>query len=159
MTARSSTTTRSHCACSSVRAASRRWLSSTATEAATSSARSRDMIRFLATLALCGVVVMPHASAARPDIPTFRHVLVVVFENKERDAIVGTTAAPTFDALARRYATLSKYHAVAHPSLPNYLALVSGSTHGIRSDCTSCVIRAPSPTRSSTPLSPGKHTP
>jgi hypothetical protein len=71
-------------------------------------------------------------------------VLLVVLENKERDQIVGNAAAPTFKVIAHRYATLSNYDAVAHPSLPNYLALVSGSTHGIRSDCTSCVIRAPS---------------
>ena len=96
----------------------------------------------LAALAVCGLVVTPAASAARPHIPAFRHVLVVVLENKERDQIVGNAAAPTFNAIAQRYATLSNYDAVAHPSLPNYLALVSGSTHGIRSDCTSCAIRA-----------------
>jgi phospholipase C len=33
---------------------------------------------------------------------------------------------------------------VTHPSLPNYLALVSGSTQGITSDCTSCVVDATS---------------
>jgi phosphatidylinositol-3-phosphatase len=38
------------------------------------------------------------------------------------------------------YAVLGRYYGVAHPSLPNYLALVSGSTHGIHSDCTSCVV-------------------
>jgi len=31
---------------------------------------------------------------------------------------------------------------VAHPSLPNYLALVSGSTQGVTSDCTSCQVAA-----------------
>jgi phosphatidylinositol-3-phosphatase len=97
-----------------------------------------------ATLALCVLVVATHARAARPRVPVFRHVLVVVLENKERAEIVGNPAAPTFNALARRYATLSNYDAVAHPSLPNYLALVSGSTHGIHSDCTSCVVHAPS---------------
>ena len=34
------------------------------------------------------------------------------------------------------------YHGVAHPSLPNYLALVSGSTQGIHDDCTDCVVNA-----------------
>ena len=69
---------------------------------------------------------------------------MVVFENKERDGIVGNRAAPTFAALGRRYAKLSAYTAVAHPSLPNYLALVSGSTQGIHSDCTSCIVGGPS---------------
>ncbi len=54
--------------------------------------------------------------------------------------MLGNTDAPTFAALSRRYATLSNYRAIAHPSLPNYLALVSGSTQGITDDCTSCVV-------------------
>jgi phospholipase C len=37
---------------------------------------------------------------------------------------------------------MTNYTAVAHPSLPNYLALVSGSTQGITSDCTDCIVRA-----------------
>ncbi|HKD93269.1 MAG TPA: alkaline phosphatase family protein [Gaiellaceae bacterium] len=75
-------------------------------------------------------------------IPRFTHVVVVVFENKEATSIAGNPDAPTFNALAHRFATLTNYDAVAHPSLPNYLALVSGSTHGITSDCTDCVVHA-----------------
>ena len=75
-------------------------------------------------------------------VPAFTHVVLVVFENHEASSIAGNPDAPTFNALARRYATLTDYTAVAHPSLPNYLALVSGSTHGISSDCTDCVVRA-----------------
>jgi phosphatidylinositol-3-phosphatase len=37
---------------------------------------------------------------------------------------------------------MTHYDAVAHPSVPNYLSLVSGSNHGITSDCTSCVVSA-----------------
>lgn len=75
-------------------------------------------------------------------IPDFTHVVVVVFENEEETSIAGNPDAPTFNRLAERYATLTDYDAVAHPSLPNYLALVSGSTHGITSDCTDCIVRA-----------------
>ena len=48
-------------------------------------------------------------------------------------------------ALARRCGLATEYHAIAHPSLPNYLAMTSGSTHGIRSDCQpfQCPIRGP----------------
>jgi hypothetical protein len=63
---------------------------------------------------------------------------VVVFENKERDVVLGSGAAPGFDTLARDYVNLTRYYALTHPSLPNYLALVSGSTHGIRGDCETC---------------------
>ena len=75
-------------------------------------------------------------------IPHFTHVVVVVFENHEVSSIAGSSEAPTFNRLARRYATLADYAAVAHPSLPNYLALVSGSTQGISSDCTNCIVPA-----------------
>jgi hypothetical protein len=75
-------------------------------------------------------------------LPHFSHVVVVVFENHEASSIAGSSDAPTFNALARRYGRLTNYTAVAHPSLPNYLALVSGSTQGISSDCTDCVVDA-----------------
>lgn len=97
----------------------------------------------LAALALAAVVSARAGAApvAAPVVPAFRHVLVVTFENHERDAVM---RSPTFAALARRYAQLTRYFAVTHPSLPNYLALISGSTHGITENCTSCVVDAPS---------------
>ena len=70
----------------------------------------------------------------------FRHVILIVFENHEAAEVLGNSNAPTFNRLATRYATITNYTAVAHPSLPNYLALVSGSTQGIDSDCTECVV-------------------
>jgi hypothetical protein len=75
-------------------------------------------------------------------IPDFTRVVVIVFENHEATEIVGNRSAPTFNGLARRYASMTNYDAVAHPSLPNYLALVSGSTQGISSDCTDCIVQA-----------------
>jgi phospholipase C len=54
--------------------------------------------------------------------------------------VLGDDEAPNFNRFATRYAVLSNYGGVAHPSLPNYLALVSGSTHGIRTDCTTCLV-------------------
>ena len=90
-----------------------------------------------------GATIPTTAPRAVP-LPRFTHVVVIVFENHEASAIIGNPDAPTFNALARRYAILTNYDAVAHPSLPNYLALVSGSTHGIASDCTRCTVDAPS---------------
>jgi hypothetical protein len=75
-----------------------------------------------------------------PAVPHFDRVVVIVLENKERSQVLGNPAAPAFNAFARRGAALYGYRGVTHPSLPNYLALVSGSTHGIRSDCTSCTV-------------------
>jgi hypothetical protein len=99
-----------------------------------------------AALGLLSALLVPMTAfaAEKPAVPRFKHVIVVVFENKERSAIAGNPAAATFNALGRRYATLVGYTGVTHPSLPNYLALVSGSTHGIADDCTDCVVDGPS---------------
>ena len=67
---------------------------------------------------------------------------MIVFENKEYASVLGSRAAPTFNSYARRYAKLPRYYGVTHPSLPNYLALVSGSTQGITSNCTDCTVDA-----------------
>jgi hypothetical protein len=88
------------------------------------------------TLAACP---SSHAVASTPELA---HVVVIVFENKEERQVIGSRAAPTFTALARTYVRLTQYYAVTHPSLPNYLALTSGATHGIRSDCNRCVVDA-----------------
>src|SRR5579871_6190587 len=77
-------------------------------------------------------------------VPRLQHVVLIVFENREADQVAGSPNAPHFNEYARAYADLTNYAAVAHPSLPNYLALVSGSTHGITSDCTDCTASGPS---------------
>jgi acid phosphatase len=96
----------------------------------------------LALLLLASLPATPGA-LAQDDTPRPAHVVLIVFENKEEGQVLGSRAAPTFTALARRYVRLTNYYAVTHPSLPNYLALVSGQTHGIRRDCTRCVVDAP----------------
>ena len=82
------------------------------------------------------------AQAATSGVPHLRHVVVLVLENKEYGDVIGSPEAPNLNRLAASGALLTNYDAVAHPSLPNYLALVSGSTQGITSDCTSCVVHA-----------------
>jgi phosphatidylinositol-3-phosphatase len=93
-------------------------------------------------IAAAAALLLAGAAHARNGVPAFRHVVVIVFENKESSSILGSLAAPTFNAMAARYASLTRYYGVTHPSLPNYLALVGGSTFGIDSDCTSCVVDA-----------------
>ena len=66
------------------------------------------------------------------------HVVVLVMENKEYGAVIGSKKAPYLNSLAKRYALPRRLYASRHPSLPNYLALIGGSTFGIDSDCTSC---------------------
>ncbi len=91
-------------------------------------------------------------SAARPGGPVVgasrvlpqkrSHVLVLAMENEEATSIVGNPQAPYANSLIRHYGLATQSYAVAHPSLPNYIALTSGSTHGIESDCTECSVDA-----------------
>jgi acid phosphatase len=103
--------------------------------------------RLLAALltAVSATTVAGTAAAAmdrHATVPEARKVVLIVFENKSPAQVIGSGQAPSFDRLSQRYALLGNYRGVAHPSLPNYLALVSGSTHGVTSDCTSCRVRA-----------------
>ncbi|HWJ44022.1 MAG TPA: alkaline phosphatase family protein [Gaiellaceae bacterium] len=90
---------------------------------------------------LLALLLVTAAAGAAP-VPSLDHVVVIVFENKEQQQVIGSPSAPTFTALARRYARFTNYRAVTHPSLPNYIAMVSGDTQGIRSNCTSCIVDA-----------------
>ena len=67
-------------------------------------------------------------------IPTFRHVYLLMMENKEYSRIVGNPSAPFLSDLIARSALSTNDHAIMHPSQPNYIALVAGSTSGVRDD-------------------------
>ncbi|HJZ46051.1 MAG TPA: alkaline phosphatase family protein [Roseiflexaceae bacterium] len=76
-------------------------------------------------------------------LPQFKHIFVIVMENKESDQLIGSSKAPYLNALAKQYGLAANYYAIRHPSLPNYLALTGGSTFGITSDCTDCTVAQP----------------
>lgn len=76
-------------------------------------------------------------------VPTFDHIILILLENRDYSAVIGGAQMPHLKALAHQYVLLSNYFAVSHPSLPNYIALVSGSTDNIKSDCTTCFVNQP----------------
>jgi acid phosphatase len=76
-------------------------------------------------------------------VPRFSHIFEIVLENKEYSSIIGNPSAPYLNSLAQQYGLATNYYAIAHPSLPNYIALIGGSTFGIKSNCTTCFIDAP----------------
>jgi len=81
----------------------------------------------VATACCCSKGAPAHyetAAAAFPAHP-FDHFLVIVLENEDAATI---EKIPYMDSLGRIGATLRAYFAVAHPSYPNYLALVAGRT-------------------------------
>ena len=65
-------------------------------------------------------------------VPRFRHIYLIVMENREYGSIVGDPSAPYINGLVARYGLATNYRAVAHPSQPNYIALFSGSTQGVK---------------------------
>ena len=68
--------------------------------------RGKSIARVAVAAVLLLLAAVPSAAGGSQSVPRFRHVMVVVFENKERSAIVGNPAAPTFASLARTYASL-----------------------------------------------------
>ena len=107
----------------------------------------------LSSLTACGSAVAPPHAPSPPASPTTTtstpastattgsaqpHVMIVVLENKEYDDVVGNSAAPYFNKLATQFGLATDYHARTHPSLPNYIDLIAGSTLNISSDCTDC---------------------
>lgn len=73
------------------------------------------------------------AGPARP-VPHFAHIVVVVEENHSYPDVIASADAPYINRLAASGALLARSFAITHPSEPNYLALFSGSTHGVDSD-------------------------
>lgn len=78
--------------------------------------------------------------AARPSRPCgweaqppqhWQHVVWIWMENKSFGQV---SSAPYLSRLANGCGVATNYAAVAHPSLPNYLAATSGSDWGIRDD-------------------------
>src|SRR6476469_7755118 len=75
----------------------------------------------------------PPKSAASPAFkkPQATKVVLIIFENKNADPV---REESFFGRLAKEGADFRNFYALAHPSQPNYIALVSGSTDGVRGD-------------------------
>jgi hypothetical protein len=69
-------------------------------------------------------------------------VITIVMENHSFSQVAGQS--PYLNGLAASCGLATDYGNVAHPSLPNYIAMTSGGTQGITSDCTDCSTAADS---------------
>lgn len=85
-------------------------------------------------LLLAWLCCAPLACAAEQPLPRPDHIVIVVEENKPFAQIIGNPDAPYINALAKRGVLFTNSYGVTHPSQPNYLALFSGSTHGVSSN-------------------------
>lgn len=80
-------------------------------------------------LAVC--LFSPALSIASPEPP---HIVIFILENKGFSQIIGNPQAPFLNALAKNNMIMTNYHAMTHPSLPNYVELVAGSSGTSHSD-------------------------
>ena len=67
-------------------------------------------------------------------LPVYDHIVLVTEENKYYDDIVGSSSAPYINSLITQGASFTNFHGTTHPSQGNYVALFSGSLHGVNSD-------------------------
>jgi hypothetical protein len=74
----------------------------------------------------CGTAASPPAS--------YDHVVWIVMENHAYSEVIGSANAPYENQLAAQCGSASRMFAETHPSLPNYIAMTSGSPQGITDD-------------------------
>ena len=79
-----------------------------------------------------GSHVSPAAGTGAAPVATVTKLLVVVEENHSLAQM--KAGMPYTFRLAKRYGYASGYHAITHPSLPNYLAIAGGKTSGVTDD-------------------------
>jgi len=100
----------------------------------TTLSRSKLRMRALAAALIFAGALSQPARAADNAVPD--HIFVIMMENHGTSQIIGNTADARFiNQLAHRYGVALNYHGVTHPSLPNYLAAISGDFQGIWDDC------------------------
>lgn len=80
-----------------------------------------------------GAAGTPPAPCGTTATAHYSHVVWIMLENVGY-SVVGSPGAPYFNELVSECGLATNYYAVSHPSLPNYIALTSGSTQGITDD-------------------------
>lgn len=104
--------------------------------------RTKVISSSLAGLALVGgigLTGLTSASAAPKHKPVktakpYKHIFVIMMENEGTSSIIGNSNAPFINHLAKTYGFDDQYFGVTHPSLPNYVAALSGNTWYSNSD-------------------------
>ncbi|KAJ3184259.1 hypothetical protein HDU87_005106 [Geranomyces variabilis] len=96
----------------------------------------------LATFAATGVLAAPApAAAASPLVPgaNFDRIMTVIFENTDYSDVI---ADPYFSSLTTNHngKLLTNYMAIAHPSQPNYVGLLTGGKD-VSSDSTANIAK------------------
>lgn len=85
-----------------------------------------------------GLAVLPRVASperpcgtARRAPGRWRHVIWVIIENHGFESVTDPVQAPYLSSLAAQCGLATNVRAITHPSLPNYIAVVAGSTLGV----------------------------
>ena len=99
------------------------------------------------------VTVPTTVTISSPGVPHFNYILNILLENQGFNQTYGSNCPGNctyITQLANTYGLAENYSAIAHPSLPNYLALTSGGNYDtapFNNDCgplsTGCQVSAP----------------
>ncbi len=81
---------------------------------------------FLGAALVLSPVPRATAPAGTPKPPSFRHVFILVEENKNYASVIGNPATPYLNRLADQYGLATRYYANTHPSIGNYFMLTVG---------------------------------
>ncbi len=63
-----------------------------------------------------------------------KHIFVIMLENHSQSSVIDDVNAPFITSLAHTYGMAANYYGVTHPSLPNYVAAISGSNWFVNDD-------------------------
>lgn len=85
-------------------------------------------------LLLTAITLGCAAAHAETAPPLYKHIFVIVEENRTTDQVIGNKLAPNITRLAHKYGYASNFYAERHPSEPNYIAMLGGDTFGISDD-------------------------
>jgi phosphatidylinositol-3-phosphatase len=96
-------------------------------------ARSTSPATSAPTTAVVVPTTTPVPTSSPPAAPV-PHVMVVMMENKDFAQVIGQPDQPFTNSLARTYGLATHSYAFGHPSLPNYLDIVSGSNQRVTDD-------------------------
>lgn len=90
----------------------------------------------LASIATVGLaaLVAPSQSVSAAVVPATPATKVLVFVEENHSLAEMKAGMPYTFSQAMKFGYATDYHAVSHPSLPNYLAIASGKTYGITVD-------------------------
>jgi hypothetical protein len=73
-------------------------------------------------------------ASAQTIAPAVKHIFVIMLENHSQSSVIGDVNAPYITNLAHTTAMATNYFGVTHPSMPNYVAAISGSNWFVNDD-------------------------